>query len=113
MTTPRRGDVWLVDLSPVREHERSGTRPGLVISTDPFNEGPGGLVILLPITTRQRPVPFHVEVSPPDGGLAERSFVKCEDVRSVSTERLRKRLGRVSCETVARVEDLLRILLDL
>ena len=45
--------------------------------------------------------------------MRERSFVKCEDVRSVATERLCGRLGAVSPQTMAAVEDRLRILLGL
>ncbi|NPV48676.1 MAG: type II toxin-antitoxin system PemK/MazF family toxin [Armatimonadetes bacterium] len=56
MTSPKlsRGDVWMVDFGPVRGHEQAGTRPGLIVSSDPFNHGPPGLVIPMPITTRER-----------------------------------------------------------
>lgn len=110
---PSRGDVWLVDLNPTKGHERSGVGPGLVISTDVFNHGPAGLVVLLPLTTRDRGVPLHVRIDPPEGGLRERSFVKCDDVRSVDKERLVSRWGTVSSTTVEVVEDRIRILLEL
>ena len=110
---PSRGEVWMVDLSPGRGHEQRGKRPGLVISVDLFNQGPAGMVIVLPITTRAKGIPFHVEVDPPEGGLKRRSFVKCDDVRSVARQRLSKPLGSVSESTMAEVEDRLRILLDL
>lgn len=113
MLEPSRGDVWLVTLDPARGHERAGRRPGLVVSVDLFNHGPAGLVVVVPITTREKGVPFHVELSPPEGGLRERSFIKCEDVRSVSRERLSTRLGAVSPAAMTAVEDRLRILLGL
>jgi mRNA interferase MazF len=71
------------------------------------------LVVLLPITTKAKGIPFHVELTPPEGGLKSRSYVKCEDVRSVSTQRLTRRLGAVRAATLAAVEDRLRILLGL
>ncbi len=108
-----RGEVWLVNLSPTRGHEQAGRRPVLIISADPFNHGPAELVVTVPLTTRDRGIPLHVRVEPPDGGLKEASFVKCEDVRSVSTERLERRLGTVSARALANVEDRIRILLDL
>ena len=52
--TPARGEVWNVDLDPVRGREQAGRRPALVISVDLFNRGPSGLVVLLPITSRYR-----------------------------------------------------------
>ncbi len=113
MPDPSRGEVWVVDLNPTRGHERAGRRPCLFVSVDLFNQGPAGLVAVLPITTRERGIPFHVEVTPPEGGLNEKSFIKCEDVRSVSKERLFEQWGRVSLATVAAVEDRLRIFLDL
>lgn len=115
MTTaePSRGDVWLVDLDPVRGHEQAGRRPCTVISVDLFNHGPSGLILALPITTRDRGIPFHVAVSPPEAGLRERSFIKCEDLRSISKERLVERWGSLSPGTVAKIEDRLRIILGL
>lgn len=110
---PRRGEVWLVDLNPVRGHEQAGLRPGLIVSVDLFNLGPAGLVVILPITAKAKGIPFHVLVKPPEGGLREPSFIKCEDVRSVSIEHLSARLGSVSRDVMAEVEDRLRILLDL
>ena len=82
--------MWLVDLNPVRGHEQAGKRPSLVISVDLFNQGASGLVVVLPLTSKEKGIPFHVELNPPEGGLKVRSFVKCEDVRSISVERLKK-----------------------
>jgi mRNA interferase MazF len=108
-----RGEVWLVDLNPTRGHEQAGTRPALVVSADEFNHGPAGLVILVPMTTTERHIPLHVPVDPPEGGLDRRSFIKCEDVRSVSEQRLVRRFGVVSPGTLSLVSDRLRIVLDL
>jgi len=41
------------------------------------------------------------------------SFIKCEDVRSVSKERVARRCGSVSLRTLAEVEFRLRVLLKL
>jgi len=113
MADPLRGEVWLVDLNPTRGHEQAGKRPGLIVSVDLFNQGPAGLVVILPITTKAKGIPFHVEIDIPESGLMQRSFIKCEDIRSIAKERLFKRMGRVSDETTKAVEDRLRILLSL
>jgi len=110
---PSRGEVWEVDLSPTRGHEQAGRRPALVVSTDRFNHGPAGLVVVLPMTTRGKGIPLHVEVDPSEGGVREASFVKPEDIRSVAAERLGARWGAVSPRTLAEVERRLRVLLDL
>jgi mRNA interferase MazF len=110
---PSRGEIWFVDLNPVRGHEQAGKRPALVVSVDLFNGGPAGLIVVLPITTREKGIPFHVEIYPPESGLPEKSFIKCEDIRSISKERLLSPAGEVSPPAMAAVEDRLRILLNL
>ncbi len=113
MDNPLRGEIWLVDLNPTRGHEQAGKRPGLVASVDLFNQGPAGLVIMIPITAKEKGIPLHVEIKAPEGGLTKRGFIKCEDIRSVSREWLVQRLGQVTRNTLGAVEDRLRILLDL
>lgn len=113
MPTPNRGEVWLVDLNPIRGREQAGRRPALVVSVDEFNNGPADLVAVLPLTTRERGIPFHVEVKPPEGKLDRRSFVMCEQLRCISQARLIHPLGTVSSGALGLVDDRLRILLGL
>jgi mRNA interferase MazF len=113
MMKPSRGEIWLVDLSPVIGHEQAGTRSALVISVDLFNQGPAELLVVLPVTTQNKNIPLHVSINPPDGGMKMISYIKCEDIRSISSKRLIRRLGVVLPATMAAVEDRLKILLDL
>jgi mRNA interferase MazF len=110
---PSRGEVWLVNLNPTQGREQAGTRPALVVSVDLFNHGPAGLVIVLPITSQDKRIPFHVAVNPPEGGLTSQSFIKCEDIRSVAKGRLIDHWGAVSQRTLSDVEDRIRILIGL
>lgn len=113
MQKPSRGDVWFVELDPTRGREQAGKRPALIVSVNQFNYGPADLVLVLPITTRDKKIPFHVKINPPEGGLREISFIKCEDIRSVYKERLIKFSGRISNNIFLLIEDRLRILLNL
>src|SRR5689334_1139206 len=99
MPEPSRGEVWLAQLSPTRGHEQAGTRPCLIVAADRLSHGASGLTIVVPITSRRKGVPFHVEILPPEGGLTSPSFAKCEDVRPIDRERLVRRLGRASDAT--------------
>jgi mRNA interferase MazF len=112
-TQPLFSEIWLADLDPTRGHEQAGKRPVLVISADLLNSGPAELVIVLPTTTVYKGIISHVEVNPPEGGLDRKSYIKCEDIRSISKERLTAKLGRVSSETMTAVQDRVRILLNL
>jgi mRNA interferase MazF len=113
MADPAYGDVWLGDLDPTVGHEQAGRRPVLVVSIDRFNRSGARLVCVLPITSVLRNVPWHVPVSPPEGGLTRPSAVLCEAMRSVSHDRLERRMGAVSPQTLQAVQDRLRILLNL
>lgn len=110
---PARGEVWMAELGTGRGREQSGTRPILIVSVDGFNQSGSGLVIAVPLTSRKKRVRSHVEVLPPEGGVSVTSYVKCEDVRSISTERLLRLIGSVSASTLSAVEDRLRFLMGL
>src|SRR5215468_3505344 len=96
---PSRGEVWFLNLDPTQGGEQAGSRPALVISVDAFNHGPADLVVVLPITSQPKGIPFHVAVAPPEGGVRQPSFIKCEDVRSVSRSRFGERWGTVASKT--------------
>ena len=113
MTKASRGEIWLVNLNPTAGREQAGTRPALIVSVDLFNHGAAELVVAIPLTSKAKGIPLHVEITPPEGGLSVKSYAKCEDVRSISTTRLKRKLGKVSSGTIDAVEDRLRILLGL
>ena len=113
MHEPSRGEIWMVDLSPTRGREQAGIRPAMILSADLFNRGPADLVVLLPITSRAKGIPFHVHLGPPEGGVKTDSFIKCEDIRCVSKRRLTRYWGRVSAGTMKAVEDRIVVLLNL
>jgi mRNA interferase MazF len=71
------------------------------------------MVIVLPVTSRVRPIPAHVAVHPPEGGLRVESAILCDAVRSISKERLVRQWGLVAEATLSAVEDRLRLLLRL
>ncbi len=110
---PSRGEIWHIDLNPIRGREQAGRRPCLIVSVDQFNHGPAELIVILPITSKKKNIPFHVFLYPPEGGLQVESYIKCEDIRSASRDRLLEKVGRISTETMTLVEDRLRILMDL
>ena len=110
---PRRGEIWLGNLNPATGHEQSGKRPLLIVSDDRFNASRAGLVIVVPLTSQYKKIPYHVPVIPPEGGLKVESYIKCEDMRSIAKERLEVSWGSVSSSTLTEVEDRLRLLMGL
>lgn len=110
---PARGEVWFADLAPARGHEQDGVRPVLVVSVQAMQRSSPGMVVVLPMTSRERRAYFRVPVRPPDGGLRIPSFALCDQIRAVSTDRLDRRLGQVSDRVLAVVTATLAILLGI
>lgn len=112
--TPRRGDVWIVDFGTPIGHEQGYRRPAVVVSDDRLNQSRAELAIVVPVTTTRRGLPSHVELEPRGGtGLKETSYAKGEDVKSVSTQRLVRRLGAVGSDDLAHLTQVLRALLSM
>jgi mRNA interferase MazF len=103
----------MVDLRPTRGREQDGTRPALVLSVDKFNHGPADLVIVVPITKTQRSIPTHVLVPKGEAGLTFDSYIKCEDLRSISKDRLVRYMGDVAYTRIESVQRYVRLLLGL
>lgn len=99
-----RGDVFWAELDPTQGREQAGRRPVLVVSHDVFNER-SGTVIAMAITSRPQAVGFPLAVELVGAGLSKRSWVKVGQVRTLSVQRLGKRIGRVSPEEMFRVVD--------
>jgi mRNA interferase MazF len=109
-----RQEIWFVNLNPPGlGREIHGKRPALVVSDDYFNESAADLIMVLPITSIPRNIPSHIKIDPPEGGAKKTSFIKCDQIRTLSKARFIERLGTISDQTMAKVEDALRILLSL
>ncbi len=96
--TPRRFDVYLVTLDPAVGREIKKTRPCLVVSPDEMNRFIR-TVIVVPMTTRGRPYPTRV----PCRFKGKVGQVVLDQLRTVDTERLVKRLGTIDAATRASV----------
>jgi mRNA interferase MazF len=99
-----RGEVRWADLNPVRGHEQAGERPVLVLSHDVFNER-SGTVIAVALTSQEPRAGYPLTLELTAAKWPKRSWVKISQIRTLSTERLGKRLGRASDEELARVLD--------
>ncbi len=112
----RRGDIYFVDLNPVKGREQAGTRPVLVLSSDLINKLP--LVVTVIVGTKgenvQRDYDTIVRVSPHESGLPIETVFLCFQLRSLDPNRFpKKRAGRLQGTALAAVEDTVRYCLDL
>ncbi len=97
-----RGEVRWADLSPARGQEQAGLRPVLILSHDVFNER-SGTVIATAITSQPQKAGFPLTLELKTGNLPKRSWAKISQVRTLSTERMGKLIGKLSQEELAQV----------
>ena len=99
-----RGDIRWANLNPVRGHEQAGKRPVVVLSHDVFNQR-SGTVIAAALTSREPRAGFPLTLNLTAPALPKHSWVKIGQVRTLSVERLGRRLARASEEELAAVVD--------
>lgn len=97
-----RGEVRWADLDPARGREQMGQRPVLILSHDVFNER-SGTVIAVALTSQAPRAGFPLTLECRATTLPKRSWIKISQIRTLSTERIGRRLARVAEEELARV----------
>ncbi len=104
----------MAELNPVLGSEQGGRRPILIIQNDLGNQF-APTVIAVPLTgsCKKTMQPTHVIVPKGEGGLWRTSIILCEQVRTLEKTRLLHRLGTLDTGTLKKVEDALRISLEL
>lgn len=104
-----RGEIYWADLNPVKGKEQAGYRPVLVISQDIFDEK-SGTVIAFAITSKEPTAGFPLTLKLKTVELLKPSWLKISQIRTLSTERLGRRLGMISA---TELEDVIEGLLDI
>jgi mRNA interferase MazF len=112
--TIRRGEIHLASLDPTVGHEISKTRPVVIISND-INNRLSGTVTILPITSinMKKIYPFEVKLPKGSGNLPKNSKVKADQIRTLDKRRIIKVVGMLDDANIARIEEALKIHLDL
>ena len=112
----QRGEIYFVDLNPVRGREQSGHRPVLVLSIDSINQLP--LVVTIVVGTKgeniSRDYPTNVRVSTVESGLPMETVFLCFQIRSIDSTRFASTpAGKVEGDTLQKIEDSVRHCLGL
>lgn len=102
----RLGDIFLVDWTPGRGSEQTGERPAVIVQTNAFNSNDNyPNTVIVTVSKTGRAIPTHVQVPQSDeNGLWEPvSYIKCEQLMTISKARLGRQLGRITEDQVAQV----------
>jgi mRNA interferase MazF len=96
--TVRRGEVYLVRLNPTEGSEIQKTRPCVVVSPDELNAHLRTFIVA-PMTTGGHAYPFRVACR----FQSRAGHVVLDQIRTVDRDRLVRRLGRLSSNTLTQV----------
>lgn len=111
----KQSEIWLIDLNPTKGAEIHKIRPAVIVNDDVLGKLP--LKIVVPITDwkdRYEIAPWMVKIEPDtENGLNKISSADCFQIRSVSQERLIKRLGYLKTETHNEIKQAIKKVLTL
>ncbi|HTH55280.1 MAG TPA: type II toxin-antitoxin system PemK/MazF family toxin [Cyclobacteriaceae bacterium] len=106
----KQGEIWYADLNPSKGREQAGLRPVVIISGNLLNEHLS-IVIVMPMTTKIKNYKGNPVLAPSKtNGLKNESEVLVFHVRSVSKERLVRKVGKMQA---GELEQALRTLNDI
>ena len=97
-----RGEIRWANLNPTLGHEQSGLRPALILSNDVFNERMQ-IVIAIALKSKQPRFGFPLALEIDSADLPKKSWALMGQVRTLSAERIGKKLGLVSIEEIDRI----------
>lgn len=108
-----RGEIYFADLNPVYGHEQGGTRPVLVLQNDVGNYFcPTVIVTYATSRCYKKPSqPTHVVLDDIEG-LAPSMFL-LEQIRTIDKRRIRRYVGKLTEEQMAKIDQALRSSLQL
>ena len=111
----KQSEIWLIDLDPTKGAELQKKRPGIIVNDDRLGKLP--LKVIVPITDwkdRYDIAPWMVKIEPNNiNELSKTSAADCFQIRSLSQERLIKKLGSIENATLLEIKEAVRKVLDI
>lgn len=111
----RKGSIYWVDFSPGKGSEPMGRRPGLVVQTNAVNDSRINTVIMIAITSTLRygDLPGNVTLRKGEANIPKRCVINVSQIKSVDKKSIREKIGALTKEKMAAVEQGIRLILDL
>ena len=110
----RKGSIYWVDFSPGTGSEPIGQRPGLAVQGNAVNDSKINTVIMLAITSTVKygELPGNVTLRKGEANMPKRCVINVSQIKSVDKKRIKEKIGTVSKEKMAAVEEGIRLILD-
>ncbi|MGI8906262.1 MAG: type II toxin-antitoxin system PemK/MazF family toxin [Candidatus Sumerlaeaceae bacterium] len=111
---PKRGEIYLVNFDPTIGSEIKKTRPALILQNDMGNKhSPVTIVAAMTSQVGEKLYPTEVRIAAGEGNLGREGVVLLNQIRSIDKQRLVKRLGTLSPQTMGKVDQALQVSLGL
>lgn len=111
----KQSEIWLIDLDPTKGAEIQKKRPAIIVNDDRLGKLP--LKIIVPITDwkdRYDIAPWMIKLEPNStNGLSKVSSADCFQIRSLSQERLIKKIGNIDNTTLDEIKEAIKKVLAL
>ena len=110
----RRGDIYYADLSPVIGSEQGGLRPVLIVQNDVGNKH-SPTVIAAAITSKmgKTKLPTHIAIDAIQYHMVKDSVILLEQLRTIDKSRLKDKICHLDEEILKKIDDALKISLQL
>lgn len=106
----KRGDIWYIESGyATRGSEQRPGRPAVVVSNNGNNQHSTTVEVVYLTTQPKRDLPTHVVIR----STGQRSIALCEQVTTISTERIGDYCGRTTDNEMAYIENALMISLGI
>ncbi|NLW55875.1 MAG: type II toxin-antitoxin system PemK/MazF family toxin [Firmicutes bacterium] len=110
----KRGDLFFANLNPVVGSEQGGLRPVIIIQNDIGNTySPTTIIAAITSKIKRAKLPTHVEIKKGFSQLDRNSVILCEQLRTIDKRRLSEKIGELSEDLMAQVDEALKISIGL
>lgn len=109
-----RGEIYYADLSPAFGSEQGGLRPVVIVQNDIGNRH-APTTIIIPLTSKlgKKPLPTHVPTTKGEANLSCDGIALAEQIKVIDKQRLKTKLGCLGEETMAKINQALKVSLGL
>ncbi len=103
----KQGEIWMVNLNPIRGSEQAGTRPVVIISGNLLNTH-AAVIIACPLTSKIKNYHGNVILTPNKiNGLNSKSEILTFQIRSISKDRITNQVGKINNKELDQVKECL------
>jgi mRNA interferase MazF len=113
---PRQYEIWIADLNPALGSEPGKKRPVVVIQSDLLNKAGHTSIIACPVSSQHREGVSFIRLSiepTSDNGLLKRSYILCDQLRTMDLKRLKEYIGLINDADIIRLNETLKVILSL